>query len=189
MSGGIPSDEELAGLSTSLLSAPNTRGRWDLVLLDRDGTLNVRREGYVERPDQLELLAGVVPALRRINAAGIPVVVVTNQQGVGKGLMTSADLVAVHRRLCHLLGPARLDAFAVCPHLAGTCDCRKPGTGLFQRVLARAPWADPRRCVMVGDSDSDLAPALRLGTAVAKVVSEPEIRPFDTQFVSSVLSV
>lgn len=179
-------DAELAGRSTGLIPHPATSRRWDLVLLDRDGTLNVHRPGYVERPDQLELLAGAADAVHALNEAGVPVVVVTNQQGVGKGLMDEAALVAVHRRLVEMLAPARLDAFAVCPHLADECDCRKPSDGLFTGVLQRAPWARPRRCVMVGDSDTDLIPALGLGMAVAKV--GPDAR-LDDRFVRIALNV
>lgn len=178
-------DVELAGASTTPIGC-GTGARWDLVLLDRDGTLNVRREGYVERPDQLELIPGAADGVARLNRAGIPVVIVTNQQGVGKGLMTDADLVAVHRRLLELLAPARIDAFAVCPHLAGTCTCRKPADGLFRQVLTRADWADPLRCLMVGDSDSDLAPALGLGMAALKVGPG---RPFDHHLASTLCRV
>ncbi len=165
-----PSDAELAGLLETPLPRPDRLGRWDLVLVDRDGTLNVHRPGYVERPEDLDLIPGVGRRLAAINRTGTPVVVVTNQQGVGKGLMSTADLVRVHRRLVDLLAlyGARVDGFAVCPHLAGSCDCRKPADGLFRRVLARAPWAEPRRTLMIGDNDTDLVPALRLGCAVLK---------------------
>ncbi|GAA3672724.1 D-glycero-D-manno-heptose 1,7-bisphosphate phosphatase [Yimella lutea] len=163
------SDAELLGAGTAGIPQPSARGRWDLVLLDRDGTLNVHRPGYIERPEDLQVLPGAAAAVRSLNDHGIPVAIVTNQQGVGKGLMDAAALVAVHRALIEGLQPGRIDAFAVCPHLAGTCACRKPADGLFRHILDRAPWADPRRCVMVGDSDSDLQPALGLGMAVVKV--------------------
>lgn len=163
------SDEELLGGGTAAIARPPARGRWDLVLLDRDGTLNVHRPGYIERPEDLQILPGAAAAVRSLNDRGIPVAIITNQQGVGKGVMDATALVAVHRALIAALEPARIDAFAVCPHLAGTCFCRKPADGLFRHILDRAPWADPRRCVMVGDSDSDLQPALALGMAVVKV--------------------
>lgn len=166
-------DEELAGLSEAPIPVPPRTGRWDLVLVDRDGTLNVRRPGYVERPDDLVLIDGVGDRLAAVNRTGTPVVVVTNQQGLGKRVMSPADLVAVHRRLLDLLAAygARVDGFAVCPHLAGSCDCRKPADGLFRRVLRRASWADPRRTLMIGDSDSDLVPAAGLGCAVLQQIS------------------
>ncbi|MBD2760253.1 HAD-IIIA family hydrolase [Yimella sp. cx-573] len=179
-------DVELLGTVTDRLPEPARRGRFDLVLLDRDGTLNVHRPGYIEHPADLQIIPGAQHAVAALNAAGIPVVVVTNQQGVGKKVMTSADLVAVHRALERGLQPGRLDGFAVCPHLAGSCTCRKPATGLFEQVLTRAPWADPRRCVMIGDADTDLAPALRLGMAAVKVGGE--CPPFDQHVVQRLLN-
>ncbi|HET6478732.1 MAG TPA: HAD-IIIA family hydrolase, partial [Actinoplanes sp.] len=79
--------------------------KWSAVLLDRDGTVNVKAaEGeYVARPEQLTLLPGAGPAVRRLRDAGIPVFVVTNQRGVARGLMTADDLDAVHARLVELI--------------------------------------------------------------------------------------
>lgn len=164
------SDLELSGGCTDPIPEPVRRGPLDLLLVDRDGTLNVHRPGYVERPDDLHLLPGVAKKLRAVNDAGVPVVVVTNQQGVGKGVMSLDQLVQVHRRLVDLLARegARLDGFAVCPHLAGTCACRKPDDGLFRAVFGRARWARPTRCLMVGDRETDLRPAAGLGCAVVQ---------------------
>lgn len=149
-----------------LLPKPDRRGPVDLVLLDRDGTLNVQVEGgYVTRPEELRLLPGAADAVGRLTAAGLTTVLVTNQRGVARGLMTAADLQAVHDRLRTELASdgGRLDAIAVCPHERGTCRCRKPRPGLFEEVLRRAPWAEPGRCVMLGDMPGDLAPAEGLG--------------------------
>lgn len=139
---------------------------FDLVLLDRDGTLNERIvDGYVRTPDELVLLPGAAEAVARVTRAGCRTVLVTNQRGVSRGLLTLADLDAVHGRLTDELAAAgaRLDAIAVCPHGEGECACRKPRDGLFREALARAPWADPARCLMIGDMRSDLEPAAGLG--------------------------
>src|SRR3954454_10176331 len=106
------------------------------VLLDRDGTINVKAaEGeYVTSPEQLVLLDGAAAAIRRLNLARIRVAVITNQRGIALGRMTEADLAAVHRRLVQLLVAegARVDAIFHCPHEKGTCDCRKPGTAMLE---------------------------------------------------------
>ena len=144
----------------------------DLVLLDRDGTLNVRVDGgYVTRPDELVMLPGAAAAVARLSAAGCLTVLVTNQRGVARGIMTRDDVAAVHARLGEELAVAggRLDAVATCPHGEGECDCRKPRDGLFREALARAPWADPARCVMIGDMPSDLDPAAGLGMRTIRV--------------------
>lgn len=145
---------------------------FDLVLLDRDGTLNVQVVGdYVREPDTLHLLPGAARAVARLRAAGCRVVVVTNQRGVARGLMSLADLDAVHDRLGRLLAEhgADLDAVLSCPHEVGECRCRKPAPGLVDEALRRAPWARRGRCVLVGDTDSDLAAARAAGVAALRV--------------------
>ena len=147
---------------------------FDIVLLDRDDTLNVRvRGGYVTRPEELVMLPGAAQGVARLTRAGCRAVLVTNQRGVARGLMSRADLVAVQARLDRELVAAgtRLDGVAVCTHEEGACDCRKPGDGLFREVLARAPWASARRCVMIGDSPHDLAPARALGMRAEQVTA------------------
>ena len=132
----------------------------DAALLDRDGTINVKApEGeYIVRPGDVELLPGAGEAIRVLNGAGVPVVVVTNQRGIALGHMTEADLAAVHRRLAELLGAhgARLDAVFHCPHHVGTCACRKPGTLLLERARAHLGLATLRNSVMIGDSPADV---------------------------------
>ncbi len=139
---------------------------FDIVFLDRDGTINVRVEdGYVEHPDELVLIEGAAEAVARVNAVGARAVLVTNQRGVARGRMSPAQLGAVHDELSRRLATAdaHLDAVFVCPHEEGACDCRKPRPGLFHQALAAAPWARAARCLMIGDMPSDVAPARSLG--------------------------
>jgi len=139
---------------------------WDIVFLDRDGTLNERVVGgYVDDPERVVLLPGAAGAVARLNAAGLPVVVVTNQRGLATGRLSEEQYAAVTARIADLLAArgAWIDATFVCRHDHGQCDCRKPADGLFRQALAAAPWADPARCVMVGDMPGDVAPARGLG--------------------------
>ena len=138
---------------------------WHLVLLDRDGTLNERVEGYVGDPADLRMLPGAAAAVRRLNEAGCRVVLVTNQRGLATGRLTPDAFEAVMARLHAELSAsgAHLDRVEVCPHDEDTCDCRKPRDGMFRRALASAPWADPGRCVMIGDMPTDVTPARGLG--------------------------
>jgi D-glycero-D-manno-heptose 1,7-bisphosphate phosphatase len=136
--------------------------------LDRDGTINVKAaEGeYVESPDQLVLIPGAAAAIRRLNDAGLKVVVVTNQRGIALGRMGEGDLDAVHLRLEELLAAeaaARLDAIFHCPHGLDSCDCRKPEAGLFLQAKERWPEIDLARSAMVGDSEVDALAGKRLG--------------------------
>lgn len=154
------------------LDPPPRGAPFDLVLLDRDGTLNERVvDGYVTIPDRLVLLPGAAAAVARITGSGSRTVLVTNQRAVARGLLDRSGLGAVHTRLAAELTAAGgwLDAVAVCPHGQGECACRKPADGLFREALARAPWADPARCLMIGDMPGDLEPAAGLGMQTLRV--------------------
>lgn len=141
------------------------------VFLDRDGTL-VEDRGYVHRIADFAWIPGVPGAVRRLNAAGLKVVVVTNQAGVARGRYAEADVLRFHRHLQARLRAegARIDAFYYCPfHPEGAVPYyrrahpdRKPGTGLFVKAL-RALVLDPARSFMVGDHATDIAPARALG--------------------------
>jgi D-glycero-D-manno-heptose 1,7-bisphosphate phosphatase len=145
--------------------------------LDRDGTINVKApEGeYVETPAEVRLLPGAAAAVRRLNEAGIPVLVVTNQRGIALGRMTEADLAAVHRRLAELLAAegARVDAWYHCPHDRGECDCRKPEPGMLLRA-AREHGVDLERSVMIGDAESDVEAGRRAGARTVLLGVEAE---------------
>ncbi|GAA3548162.1 D,D-heptose 1,7-bisphosphate phosphatase [Aeromicrobium flavum] len=159
--------EALLGRDDSPIPPPARPGPWDLVLLDRDGTLNVHRPGYISSPAALRLRPGAAASVGRLTQAGIRTVLVTNQRGLATGLLAEDQLVEVHRALVDRLARwgGRLDAIEVCPHQTGTCDCRKPLPGMLLRAMARAPWARPERVVMVGDQPSDEAAAAAAGVA------------------------
>jgi D-glycero-D-manno-heptose 1,7-bisphosphate phosphatase len=139
----------------------------DAVLLDRDGTINVKApEGeYITRPEEIQLLPGAGEGIRMLNRAGVPVVVITNQRGVALGRMDEADLTAVHLRLQELLreNGARIDRIFYCPHDKGVCDCRKPGTLLLRRARCSLGLTTLCHSVMIGDSPSDIEAGSRAG--------------------------
>lgn len=134
--------------------------------LDRDGTINVKApEGeYVVSPDEVTLLPGAAEGIRDLNLVRVPVIVVTNQRGIALGRMTEDDLAAVHRHLDELLAAegARIDAYYHCPHDTGVCDCRKPGTAMFEQA-AREHGIDLPESVVIGDSESDVEAGRRIG--------------------------
>ena len=137
------------------------------VFLDRDGILNEKMpEGqYVTRWEEFRVLPGVPEALRRLNDAGLRVIVVTNQRGIARGLYTLPMSRRSTRRFSRLLNGAgaRIDAFFICPHDDGQCNCRKPLPGLFEQAVARFPDITAATSVMIGDSLSDIEFGRRLG--------------------------
>ena len=159
------SDDELLGRGTGPIAPAGPHAPYDIVFLDRDGTLNEHRPGYVDRPGDLILLPDAVAAVRALNDTGARVVLVTNQRGIATGALREADLLLVQRELVRQLavGGAHLDAVQLCPHERGTCQCRKPAPGLLNTAFARAEWADRSRCVLFGDQDSDVEAARSAG--------------------------
>ncbi|MEO8480094.1 MAG: HAD family hydrolase [Gemmatimonadota bacterium] len=142
------------------------------LFLDRDGTL-IEDPGYVSDPALVRLLPGVADALVRARDAGFLLVVVTNQSGIARGLVTSQQLDAVHERIAHLLAGhgAFIDAWAHCPHLPDAdCECRKPHAGLHT-ALASALGIDLSASWCIGDRLSDLLPAQALGSRAILVTS------------------
>lgn len=138
--------------------------RYAAAFLDRDGTIN-RDVGYVDDPADVQILPGSAEAIALLNARSIPVVVVTNQSGVGRGLYSEADFedvqVEVERQLAQR--SCALDAVYRCLHDPSEgCDCRKPALGLY-RTAAREHGIELARSLYVGDKVSDVLPAVKLG--------------------------
>ncbi len=144
------------------------------VFLDRDGTLNYD-PGYLKIAADLKLLTGVGPALARLRRAGARLVVVTNQSGVGRGIITLKDLEAIHARLQGLLEQqdAALDAIYFCPHHPNDgCHCRKPNIGMVERAVSELQ-VDLRRSYLIGDHARDIQLAHRVGAKAILITSEP----------------
>ena len=135
----------------------------EAVFLDRDGTL-IEEVYYLSAPEQVRLIPGATDAVRRLNDAGVLVVVVTNQAGVARGYFPESRVGAVHAHLSALLAErgARIDAFAYCPHHPTegvgayriVCECRKPKPGLLL-TAARDLGIDLSRSWMIGDKPCD----------------------------------
>ena len=145
--------------------------------LDRDGTLNVE-VGYLHRPEDVALILGAGAAVARLNALGIPVIIVTNQSGIGKGRYSMADFRAVMARVDELLLAcgAHLDGVYLAPHHSRGLGQyahpdhpdRKPNPGMLVRA-AREHGLDLGRSWMIGDKDIDLGAGRNAGCKVALV--------------------
>ena len=142
--------------------------------VDRDGTI-IEDAHYISRPEQVRLIPGAVDALRRLNEAGVVVVVVTNQSGIARGMITEEEYARVAERVSVLVreAGATIDATYYCPHhpaITGSCDCRKPGLGMFREASDDLDL-DLRGSLFVGDKWRDVVPGIELGGRAILVVS------------------
>jgi D-glycero-D-manno-heptose 1,7-bisphosphate phosphatase len=134
------------------------------VFLDRDGTIN-EEMGYINHLSRFRLLPEAGPAIRRLNEAGLPVVVVTNQSGAARGYFPATLVDEVHRHLENLLAQAeaRVDAIYACLHAPDAgCPCRKPQPGLLLQA-AQDLNLDLSRSYLVGDRYMDIQTAANAG--------------------------
>ena len=133
------------------------------VFLDRDGTL-VHDVHYLARPDQLVLLSGVPEALSRLAAAGLPLVVVTNQSGIGRGYFDEAQYAVIKARLDEMLAVEGITLLASyhcpdAPDVPEAMSCRKPGDRMHLRA-AQEHDLDLKKSFFIGDKWRDVAPAV-----------------------------
>lgn len=148
------------------------------LFLDRDGVINMRTPGdYVRTPGMFEPTEQLGEAMRLLSACFGRIVVVTNQAGIGKGLMTERDLASVHQKMFELVaaGGGRIDRAYHCPHVKDAgCPCRKPATGMAWQALADFPEIDFENAWLVGDSASDIRFGQALGMHTVLIAGKTE---------------
>jgi histidinol-phosphate phosphatase family protein len=133
---------------------------------DRDGTL-IEDRHFLGDPEGVVVMPNAAAAVTALNAAGVLVIVVTNQSGIARGLITPAQYAATAARLRDTFASAgaQIDAMYHCPHypdISGPCECRKPGTLLYRRAAAEH-GIDLARSAYIGDRLRDVEPARAFG--------------------------
>jgi D-glycero-D-manno-heptose 1,7-bisphosphate phosphatase len=124
------------------------------VFLDRDGTIIIDH-GYIKDPDKVELLPNALEALDILLNDGFLIFIITNQSGIGRGIMSIEDVNSVNKKLLELLGTNKIKEILICPHSPeDNCDCRKPKTKLVDLVIQNYKIS-PVDSYSVGDKDSD----------------------------------
>jgi D-glycero-D-manno-heptose 1,7-bisphosphate phosphatase len=151
------------------------------LFLDRDGVLNVRTPGdYVRTPEMWVPAPGFEKAMPLLAAYFTHIIVVTNQAGIAKGLMTEDDLTTVHDKMLALTAEVggRIDRIYHCPDLSDSgSTCRKPATGMAWLALTDFPDIDFAQSWMVGDSASDIEFGKTLGMKTVLIEGKPEDEP------------
>jgi D-glycero-D-manno-heptose 1,7-bisphosphate phosphatase len=158
--------EPITSLLRMLFSRNDRRVRGPAIFLDRDGVINTRRpDDYVLDWSQFAFLPGIRVALKELSRLHLPMIVISNQSAVGKGLLKPRVLESItkemHRGLC--ADGTHLSAVYYCPHRADeNCACRKPKPGLLLEAAADFN-IDLARSVFVGDSETDSQAARAAG--------------------------
>ena len=156
---------------------------WTL-FLDRDGVINKRIiNGYVRSWKDFEFLPGVLPALATLSEIFGKVIIVSNQQGIGKGLMNEQDVIGIHRKMISEIKAAggKIDQVYFCPDLEEDHSVnRKPEIGMALQAQKEFPVIDFRRSIMVGDSQSDMLFGKKLNMVKVFLTEDPQAaKPFE----------
>tara|TARA_B100001109_G_scaffold254484_1_gene254289 strand:- start:4635 stop:5177 length:543 start_codon:yes stop_codon:yes gene_type:complete len=162
--------------------------QWTL-FLDRDGVINKKLDDdYVKNIEEFSFIKGSKEAIAVFNLLFGRIVVVTNQQGIGKGLMSKQDLKEVHdyMELELVKAGAHLDKIYYCPELAeSNASCRKPNTGMAEEARKDFPEIDFKKSIMIGDSLSDMQMGKRVGMVTLFITDEEVVmKEADFQFKS-----
>ncbi|MEZ4867743.1 MAG: HAD-IIIA family hydrolase [Caldilineaceae bacterium] len=143
------------------------------ILLDRDGVINHERAGYVKSWQEFEFLPGALSALQRLATLNVPILVITNQSAIGRGIVPLERVTAIHEQLHKAVTDTggRIDAFFVCPHHpADGCFCRKPKPGLLLQAAQQFGFM-LEQAIFIGDAITDFEAANAAGCQAILVQS------------------
>ena len=162
------------------------QARRKAAFIDRDGTVTQSVAYYITKPSQVELEEGAAEAIRLLRSKGFLIVIITNQAGVARGILTEDDLAAIHTAMREKLAAlnADVDAIYYCPHhpeglierYSGECSCRKPKPGMMLRA-AKDLGIDLKASVMIGDAERDVASGKAAGCETFLVKRKPLTEP------------
>jgi len=148
----------------------------DTLFLDRDGVINVKLDGqYVKNTDEFEFIKGAQVAISKLSKIFNYIIVITNQQGIAKRIMSDKDLDALHEHMLLELekNGGVIDKIYYCPHLSSeNCNCRKPNPGMIQQALIDFPEIKLAHSYLIGDSDTDIIAGNKMGLISIKVDDE-----------------
>jgi histidinol-phosphate phosphatase family protein len=148
----------------------------DTLFLDRDGVINVKLDGqYVKNTDEFDFMKGSEMAISKLSKIFNRILIVTNQQGIAKGIMSDKDLNVLHEYMLFELkkNGGIIQKIYYCPHLAAeSCNCRKPNPGLIQQAMIDFPEIKLAQSYLIGDSDTDIIAGNKMGLITVKVDNE-----------------
>ena len=148
----------------------------DTLFLDRVGVINVKLDGqYVKNTDEFEFMIGVETAISKLSKIFNRILIITNQQGIAKGIMSVKDLGVLHEYMLLELkkNGGVIDKIYYCAHFAAeNCSCRKPNPGMIQQAIIDFPEIKVEDSYLIGDSDTDILAGNKMGLITVKVDNE-----------------
>ena len=146
---------------------------FDTLFLDRDGVINKKLEGkYVRNFSEFEFMPGALDSISKLSNLFSRILIVTNQQGIAKGIMSEADLNILHTKMqerIEKLG-GKINKIYYCPHLQDMdCMCRKPKSGMIEQAIIDFPEINIENSYLIGDSDSDIKAGKKMNLNTVKV--------------------
>lgn len=160
----------------------------DTLFLDRDGVINVKlEERYVRNSNEFEFMQGALVAISYLSKLFKRILIVTNQQAIGKGIMTADDLNLLHSFMTSEIEKlnGKIDKIYFCPHLdTENCNCRKPNPGMINQAIADFPEIDCQNSYLIGDSDSDIEAGNRMKLNTVKVDNEYTLAKWTAELMS-----
>ena len=148
----------------------------DTLFLDRDGVINLKLDGeYVKNIDEFEFVVGAKTAISKLSKIFNYIFIITNQQGIAKGIMSEKDLFILHEYMLFELknNGGVIDKIYYCPHFSSeNCNCRKPNPGMIQQAMTDYPKIKLTQSYLIGDSDTDIIAGNKMGLISVKVDNE-----------------
>ena len=160
----------------------------DTLFLDRDGVINRKIEArYIRNSNEFEFIQGALDSISKLTKLFKRILIVTNQQGIGKNIMTVDDLNLLHSFMTSEIEKlnGKIDKIYFCPHLVSeNCNCRKPNPGLIKQAIADFPEIDRDNSYLIGDSDSDIEAGNRMNLNTVKVDTEYTLAKWTAELMS-----
>ena len=160
----------------------------DTLFLDRDGVINVKLDGrYVKNTSEFEFMIGAETAISKLSKIFNRILIVTNQQGIAKGVMSVKELGFLHEYMLFELkkNGGLIDKIYYCPHSASEiCNCRKPNPGMIHQAIIDFPEIEIENSYLIGDSDTDILAGNKMGLITVKVDNEYTLSKWCNELIS-----
>ncbi len=161
---------------------------FDTLFLDRDGVINKKLDGkYIRNWGEFTFIPNVLSSISKLSGLFNRMIIITNQQGIGKGLMSEDNLLFLHQKMLNEIEQAggKINKIYFCPHLeTDNCNCRKPKIGMIEEAIQDFPSININKSYLIGDSPSDIKAGERAGLKTIKVDNNFTLNNWEKQILA-----